>query len=194
LQFAPVVALSRARVILTLVCLHARLPFISRACIKKSLSHKHIGNLCDQHLECYVSLAQRVHIPLNNAAARNQRLGRLRRKLTARHEPTSSCRQMRWKSAPRVLIVHSHHGEGGFSMLASNRIRCTVVALESPVAGLPHRDIARDLLPWADPYVAQLIKNLQDEVRQERQMQALMRQRVRLSQSFPVHERAHLGG
>jgi hypothetical protein len=78
-------------------------------------------------------------------------------------------------------------------MLASNRIRCTVVALESPVAGPPHRDIARDLLPWADPYVAQLIKNLQDEVRQERQMQALMRQRVRLSQSFPVHERAHLG-
>jgi hypothetical protein len=79
-------------------------------------------------------------------------------------------------------------------MLAPNRIRCTVVALGSPVDGLRHRDIARDLLPWADPYVAQLIKNLQEEVRHERHMQALTRRRARLSQSFPVHERAHLGG
>jgi hypothetical protein len=79
-------------------------------------------------------------------------------------------------------------------MLRSNRIRCTVVALGASVNGLPQREIARDLLPWADPYVAQLIKNLQDEVRQERRMQALMRQRARLSQSFHVHEGAHLGG
>lgn len=35
--------------------------------------------------------------------------------------------------------------------------------------------MARDLLPWADPYVAQLIKNLQDEVRHERRLQSHVR-------------------
>jgi hypothetical protein len=77
-------------------------------------------------------------------------------------------------------------------MFASNRIRCTVVALGvSPANGLSQTAIARDFLPWADPYVAQLIKNLQEEVRQERRLQALMRRRNRLSQSFPVHEPTH---
>jgi hypothetical protein len=80
-------------------------------------------------------------------------------------------------------------------MVVSNRIRCTVVALGmSSDNGISNGEIARDLLPWADPYVAQLIKNLQDEVRHERRMQAQMRRRSRLSQSFPVYERAHLGG
>jgi hypothetical protein len=32
--------------------------------------------------------------------------------------------------------------------------------------------IVRDVLPWADPYVAQLIKKLQDEVRMERRQQS----------------------
>jgi hypothetical protein len=35
--------------------------------------------------------------------------------------------------------------------------------------------MAREVLPWADPYVAQLIKNLQEEVRQERETQARVR-------------------
>ena len=80
-------------------------------------------------------------------------------------------------------------------MFAPNHIRCTVVALGlASDNDLPNTTVARDLLPWADPYVAQLIKNLQDEVRHERRMQALARRGMRLSQSFPVHERAHLGG
>ncbi|MCI0335490.1 MAG: hypothetical protein L0228_19970 [Planctomycetes bacterium] len=61
-------------------------------------------------------------------------------------------------------------------MVASNRICCTVVAV--PVSSdrlSPTRRIAQDLLPWADPYVAQLIRNLQAEVRQERQMRSLVR-------------------
>jgi hypothetical protein len=60
-------------------------------------------------------------------------------------------------------------------MVARNSIRCTVVAV--PVSSdrcLSRGGIAQDLLPWADPYVAQLIKNLQDEVRQERRMRSLV--------------------
>jgi len=60
-------------------------------------------------------------------------------------------------------------------MVASNRIRCTVVAVPVSSEGLSTRRVAQDLLPWADPYVAQLIRNLQDEVRQERQMQSRVR-------------------
>jgi hypothetical protein len=60
-------------------------------------------------------------------------------------------------------------------MIASNRIRCTVVAVEVASDRFSSRRVAKDLLPWADPYVAQLIRNLQDEVRQERQQQARVR-------------------
>jgi hypothetical protein len=35
--------------------------------------------------------------------------------------------------------------------------------------------LARDVLPWADPYVAQLIRKLQEEVRQQRRMELLAR-------------------
>ena len=56
-------------------------------------------------------------------------------------------------------------------MVASNRIRCTVVAVEVSSDRFTSRGFAKDLLPWADPYVAQLIHNLQEEVRQERQLQ-----------------------
>ena len=49
-------------------------------------------------------------------------------------------------------------------MVAFNRVRCTVVAVsEHPC--LSRGALAREVLPWADPYVAQLIKKLQDEVR-----------------------------
>ena len=34
---------------------------------------------------------------------------------------------------------------------------------------------AREVLPWADPYIAQLIKNLQDEVREERKLSSRIR-------------------
>jgi hypothetical protein len=60
-------------------------------------------------------------------------------------------------------------------MVARNRIRCTVVKVASSDMGLSRGAIARDILPWADPYVAQLIKNLQDEVRSERRMKSLVR-------------------
>ena len=61
-------------------------------------------------------------------------------------------------------------------MVARNSIRCTVVAVPvSPDRCLSGGAMARDLLPWADPYVALLIKNLQDEVRQERRLRSLAR-------------------
>ena len=60
-------------------------------------------------------------------------------------------------------------------MVASNRIRCTVVAVEVTSDRMMSRGVAQDLLPWADPYVAQLIRNLQEEVRQEREMKSLVR-------------------
>ncbi len=54
-------------------------------------------------------------------------------------------------------------------MVASN-LRCIVVEVpanqEEDV--VVRRARARDLLPWADPYIARLIRNLQDEVRSER--------------------------
>jgi hypothetical protein len=54
-------------------------------------------------------------------------------------------------------------------MVAFNKIRCTVVAVsEFQKCGMTRGAIARDVLPWADPYVAQLIKKLQEEVRAER--------------------------
>ena len=80
-------------------------------------------------------------------------------------------------------------------MIARRRIHCAVVALGvSTESGIPHGRIARDLLPWADPYVAQLIKNLQDEVREERRLQEMARRRDRLSQSFPVYQPTHFRG
>lgn len=58
-------------------------------------------------------------------------------------------------------------------MVAFNRVRCTVVAVtEVPLRGVTRGAIARDVLPWADPYVAQLIKKLQDEVRAERRQKS----------------------
>jgi hypothetical protein len=61
-------------------------------------------------------------------------------------------------------------------MVAVNRVRCTVVAVPAAEDCWTSRGaVARDILPWADPYVAQLIKNLQDEVRQERQAQSRVR-------------------
>jgi hypothetical protein len=61
-------------------------------------------------------------------------------------------------------------------MVAFNNVRCTVVAVPVTDDCWSSRGaMAREVLPWADPYVAQLIKNLQDEVRQEREGQSLVR-------------------
>ena len=50
--------------------------------------------------------------------------------------------------------------------------RIRVIAVEVPVnqddIRFASRPRSRDLLPWADPYIAKLIHNLQDEVREER--------------------------
>jgi hypothetical protein len=81
-------------------------------------------------------------------------------------------------------------------MVARSQVRCTAVALPvSTEFGLSRGALARDVLPWADPYVAQLIRKLQEEVRQERRMKSLLRRR--LSDSFfaaPVYQVTQLGG
>jgi hypothetical protein len=59
-------------------------------------------------------------------------------------------------------------------MVARNSIRCTVVAVPVASDRFSRGSLAQDLLPWADPYVAQLIKNLQDEVRHERRTRSLV--------------------
>ena len=57
-----------------------------------------------------------------------------------------------------------------------NRIRCIVVSVPVGSDRLNNRGkLAHDVLPWADPYVAGLIKKLQDEVRAERRHQSLVR-------------------
>ncbi len=61
-------------------------------------------------------------------------------------------------------------------MVAFNRVRCTVVAVSQPENQILSRGVlAREVLPWADPYVAQLIKKLQHEVREERRLQSRVR-------------------
>lgn len=60
-------------------------------------------------------------------------------------------------------------------MIARKRIRCIVVEVGTTA---DRRPMARDLLPWADPYVAGLIKKLQDEVRYERRMKSAGRNRL----------------
>jgi hypothetical protein len=81
-------------------------------------------------------------------------------------------------------------------MVARNRVRCAVVSVGvSSSLGVSRGALARDVVPWADPYVAQLIRKLQEEVRYERRMQSLLRRR--LSASFfakPVYEGSQLGG
>jgi hypothetical protein len=81
-------------------------------------------------------------------------------------------------------------------MVARNQILCTVVAVPVPAEFCMSRGaMARDLLPWADPYVAQLIKKLQDEVRHERRMQSLLQGRAGASFFSPrVNQPSHLSG
>ncbi len=46
-------------------------------------------------------------------------------------------------------------------------VEVPVMTLRQPELSRASRN-SRDLLPWADPYIARLIRGLQDEVRQER--------------------------
>jgi hypothetical protein len=61
---------------------------------------------------------------------------------------------------------------GGLVMVARNRIRCIVVEVDAAGRHALHGAMVRDLLPWADPYVAGLIRKLQDEVRRERRQKS----------------------
>jgi hypothetical protein len=72
-------------------------------------------------------------------------------------------------------------------MTNRNRIRCQVVTIDSNTSAYASRGaLARDVLPWADPYVAQLIKKLQDEVRFERRLASVLRKTALVSvRSFP---------
>jgi hypothetical protein len=63
-------------------------------------------------------------------------------------------------------------------MVAVNkkRIRCVVLAVSADTEGWTSRGaMVQELVPGADPYVAQLIKRLQDEVREERRTEELER-------------------
>jgi hypothetical protein len=69
-----------------------------------------------------------------------------------------------------------------------NRIRCAVVAVPAVNNRISGRGaLARDLVPWADPYVMQLIRKLQDEVRQEREERVRLR-RQRLMAALELDE------
>jgi hypothetical protein len=59
---------------------------------------------------------------------------------------------------------------------ARNRIRCTVVAVAvSDDPWISRGALGKEIMPGADPYVAQLIQKLQTEVREERRLRALLR-------------------
>ena len=100
-----------------------------------------------------------------------------RRTLTAYLKPTSSSRETRAETVDRTSYSEQilSCSLEGVVMVAANRIRCTVVAVEVSSDRFASRGGVKELLPWADPYVAQLIRNLQDEVRAERRMQAMVR-------------------
>jgi hypothetical protein len=55
------------------------------------------------------------------------------------------------------------------------RIRCVVLAVSADEGWTSRGAMVQELVPGADPYVASLIKKLQDEVRQERRAEELER-------------------
>lgn len=69
-------------------------------------------------------------------------------------------------------------------MVAINRkrIHCVVIAVPTEADLFAERGaLAHELVPGADPYVAQLIQRLQDEVRHERRMEQLHERAGRLT-------------
>ena len=66
--------------------------------------------------------------------------------------------------------------------ISRKRIRCIVIAVPVEAELLAERGaLAHELVPGADPYVAQLIQRLQDEVRQERRLEQLSARAGRLA-------------
>ncbi len=63
----------------------------------------------------------------------------------------------------------------------TRRVVCTIVRVhEQEVASDRFRSRPSDLLPWADPYICQLVENLQREVREDRaQKDRAMNQRIK---------------
>ena len=60
-------------------------------------------------------------------------------------------------------------------MVAEKTIHCAVVCVPAEMSRMNVPDQSRfrpsDLLPWADPYIASLVRKLQREVREEREAQ-----------------------
>lgn len=58
-------------------------------------------------------------------------------------------------------------------MVTEKTIHCAVVRVPAETSRMPRQDPSRfrpsDLVPWADPYIASLVRKLQREVREERQ-------------------------
>lgn len=81
-------------------------------------------------------------------------------------------------------------------MVAINpkRIRCVVVAVPVEADLFTERGaLAQEMVPGADPYVAQLIRRLQDEVRHERRLEQLS-QRAGVLTKQPRFEQEDLVG
>lgn len=66
----------------------------------------------------------------------------------------------------KCLVVEVPVHQVGLSAASHNEESCLPPAVENRL-----RPRARDLVPWADPYIASLIRKLQDEVRAEREVE-----------------------
>jgi hypothetical protein len=103
--------------------------------------------------------------------------GRLR---LAPSRPVAPVMTMRCRSSARPCLTSFPNWRWGFLVVARSRVRCTVVAVSVSTNAICSRGaLARDILPGADPYVAMLIRKLQDEVREERRLRSLVRSRRR---------------
>lgn len=81
-------------------------------------------------------------------------------------------------------------------MVAINRkrIHCVVVAVPVDADFFTARGaLAHELVPGADPYVAQLIQRLQDEVRAERRMEQLSESAGRLTKQARFEQEDLIG-
>lgn len=81
-------------------------------------------------------------------------------------------------------------------MVAPRKIRCLVIEVSAETAAMSPAARARfrpsQLLPWADPYIAQLVHKLQDEVRFERGSQCATIEKTceRLDLDIPWNDEA----
>ena len=81
-------------------------------------------------------------------------------------------------------------------MVAPRKVRCLVIEVPAEMAALSPQARGRfrpsQLLPWADPYIAGLVRKLQDDVRYERRSQyaAITRNSERLDLDIPWNDEA----